>query len=200
MPRGYRRNWFAVEVSIIDHDKWMALTWDQRGKWIAVRALAERQPTDDFKDRGYLANLLKKEGDRTPGATIDKLIEVRLLDVGDDGRVSIHDIGEWTPDKSTLRVQRLRETDRNGPKRQETAREDKSRESREIRGETSRAPATGGSGRARTDGETLKAYLLRIGAPIPFEETKNGETRTESGSDDDGKSRRRAKRGPATTG
>jgi len=41
-------------------------------------------------------------------------------------------------------------------------------------------PLVLGSPPPMSDGETLKAYLQRIGAPIPFEETKNGETRTES--------------------
>lgn len=64
------------------------------------------------------------------------------------------------------------------------------------------APATpeGGRARERTDGETLKQYLTRIGAPIPFEETKNGETNgTQSGSNDDGKSRSRTRRRKAPT-
>lgn len=198
MPRGYKRNFFAVEVGLIDHAKWMELTWAERGKWIVVRALAERQPTDDFKDRQYLSILLKKEGDEDPGATIDRLVEVRMLDVQDDGRISIHDIAEWTPDNSTLRVQRLREAQRNGPKRTETAREIRERDQTNTG-----APATGGSGRPREEGETLKQYLTRIGAPVPdvaIKETSDAETRPEGRGDDDGKSRRRTKRGPAATG
>jgi hypothetical protein len=77
-----------------------------------------------------------------------------------------------------------------------------------------RAPATGGSGRARENGEvaetpreageTLKAYLNRIGAPIPdlatTKETTSGENGPEGRSDDDGQSRPKPRRRTKATG
>lgn len=189
MPRGYKRNFFAVEASIIDNDKWMNLTWDERGKWLAVRALAERQPTGDFKSAGYLAALMTKEGDTDATETVMRLVEARLLDVSEDARVSIHDMEDYLPETSTERVQRLR----NGPKRTETP--GNVTYSTDRHTHTAGAPATDGGGRPREEGETLKAYLARIGAPVPdvaIEETTNGKSNgAESPSDPDGKSRRR---------
>jgi hypothetical protein len=69
------------------------------------------------------------------------------------------------------------------------------------------APATpeGARARERTEGETLKQFLDRIGAPIPdiaVTETMNdGETSGPEGrSDDDGKSRRKPRRRATPTG
>lgn len=193
MPKGIKRNWFAVEASIIDNDKWMALSWDERGKWLAVRALAERQPTGDFKSGAYLAQLLRKEGDDEPDATVQRLIEVRLLDVDEHGCVAIHDVTDYMSPTSTERVQRYRETVRNGPKRLETS------TVHNKTTHTARPPATpeGAGARERTPGETLKQFLDRIGAPIPAvaETTSDGKTSGPEGpSDDDGKSGRKPRR------
>jgi hypothetical protein len=202
MPRGIKRNWFAVEASFIDHPKWMALSWDERGKWLAVRALAERQPTACFKDATHLSTLLMKEGDPNPTETIERLTAVRLLDITADGCIVIHDMADYDSETSTGRVQRHRdsqETDRNGPKRAkrlETATHTPTHTS-------GPAPATPGGARAReerTAGETLKDFLTRIGAPIPdvatvTKETSDGETNgTEGRGDDDGKGRSRPRR------
>lgn len=62
---------------------------------------------------------------------------------------------------------------------------------------TAGAPATDGGGRPREDGETLKAYLARIGAPIPevAKETTNGTAkRAEGRGNADGKSGSRPRR------
>lgn len=204
MPRGYKRNWFAVDTGLIDNEKWMAMTWDERGKWLAVRCLAERQPTPDFKSQTYLALLLRKEGDEDSETTVQRLIDLRLLDVDETGRVAIHDATDYMAETSTERVQKYRETVRNGPKRLETpTRQDKTTH-------TARPPATaGGAGaRERTPGESLKQFLERIGAPVPDivvatpeTETSNGETNgTEGRGDDDGKSRRKPRRRAAASG
>lgn len=207
MPRGVKRNWFAVEASFIDHPKWMSLTWEERGKWLAVRALAERQPTACFKDATHLATLLMKEGDPTPTETIERLTAVRLLDLRDDGSIAIHDMADYDSETSTGRVQRHREaheTDRNGPKRAkhlETATHTPTHTS----GPAPDAPG-GARARERTPGETLKQFLERIGAPVPVvaeadKETGNGKVHgTEGVSDADGPRRTRRGRSKATTG
>lgn len=200
MPRGYRRNWFAIEASIIDHPKWMALSWADRGKWLAVRALAERQPTGEFKDAGHLATLLAKEGDSTPVETIRRLAAVHLLDVSDgDGSISIHGMAEYLPGLSTDRVN----DHRNGPKRTETG--SPATDSTD-RHNITRAPATRESGPAREErgeGETLKQYLGRLGMPIPEVATKeatNGTIKPQGGGDDHGKGGRRTRRRTEATG
>jgi hypothetical protein len=206
MPRGYKRDWFAVESSIVDNYKWMMLTWEERGKWLAVRAIAERQPNGEFKDEVYLATMLQKEGDPTPGSTIDKLLGVHLLDRDvESGVITVHDIDDYRPDRLPTVATESDRTSGSRPNARARRATD-----RQTDRHTSRAPAMGGvagarggmeTNRPRTDGETLKAYLMRIGAPIPFEETKNGETNgTEGGSDDDGKSRTRPRRRPAKAG
>jgi hypothetical protein len=201
MPRGVRRHWFAIEASIIDHPKWMVLSWEDRGKWLAVRALAERQPSGEFKDWTHLATLLTKEGDPIAGETVGRLVAAKLLDLRDDGSIVIHDMDSWNPSLSTERVRRHRErteTDRNGLETAKRLPTYLPTYAAPPAPEGARAPA-----RERTEGETLKAYLERIGAPVPEiakQETKDGANGSEGPSDDDGKSRSRARRRRATTG
>jgi hypothetical protein len=112
MGSDVRRSYFPVEVNFIDHDKWARLQWAERGKWLAVRALAERQAIrGTFPDRGYLVRLLKKEGDDSPDWTVENLIAVRLLDEDEEGVVQIHDREEWSA-SSTPRVRAFRERNR----------------------------------------------------------------------------------------
>lgn len=111
MPKGYRRNFFAVEASIVDHRKWAALSWAERGKWLAVRALAERQlEVGGFESRGHLEHLLHKEGDRSPAATVDKLIAIGWLDAEPDGSIVVHDHDDYRPHLSTARVRQHRQS------------------------------------------------------------------------------------------
>ena len=107
-----RRSYFPVEVNFIDHAKWSALTWGERGKWLAVRALGERQAIrGTFPDADYLERLLAKEGDEDPTATVARLISTRLLDQDEEGCLRIHDREEWSA-SSTPRVKAFRERNR----------------------------------------------------------------------------------------
>jgi hypothetical protein len=112
-----------MEASVIDHPKFMALSWPERGKWVTVLALAERQlETGGFESRDHLQALLRKEGDSTPVRTVDRLVEVRLLDIEPDGTVVVHDRNDYRADVSTKRVQEFRQrgTLRNVSEQQET--------------------------------------------------------------------------------
>jgi hypothetical protein len=147
MPRGFRRNWFSVEVSIIDHPKFMALSWAERGKWLVIRALAEQQmDTGGFTSREHLQSLLRKEGDGAAAKTVDRLVELRLLDIEADGSVVVHDYWQYRPGVSTDRVleyrQRQRETFRNETKQAETPTDREIDREREITA-PARAPAKG---------------------------------------------------------
>jgi hypothetical protein len=187
----------------------------------------------------YIAAVLDSWAESSPSSLVDSapiwtdvpdeivaaLVSVELID--DEGRIRAASFDSWVK-PAIERVEERREK----ALRANEIRWDRQRSAGSIRSESSRspqgvhqakpyqakpigrAPATGGSGRARENGEvaetpreageTLKAYLSRIGAPIPDlatkTETNDGENRPEGRSDDDGQSRPKPRRRAKATG
>jgi hypothetical protein len=90
----HRGSWFRVySRQVIVHPKFRALTYTELGAWVALRSEADLLGGVPFPDRrAAIQALARKKG---PSAKIlDRLIDLRLLDVGEDGSIAIHDLSD----------------------------------------------------------------------------------------------------------
>lgn len=88
-PRG---RWFRVYArQIRDHDKFRTLTVVELGAWTALRAEAELRDSAIIPDRAEAVLLLRRRKTPRPASVFDRLIELRLFDVDDRGRIVVHD-------------------------------------------------------------------------------------------------------------
>lgn len=69
----------------------------ERGGWLTMLTIAScLEPAwAPFEERRHLAQLLGREGVDEPEAFISRLIELRLLDELEDGRLLVHDSDVW---------------------------------------------------------------------------------------------------------
>ena len=85
--------WFKVWGSGLQtNPKWLALSLEERGAWITLMTIASAlEPAWCFQGAEHAGMLLGREGAENAQALLDRLIEVRLLDVTDDGALVVHD-------------------------------------------------------------------------------------------------------------
>jgi hypothetical protein len=103
-----RGGYFAVRpASILHHPKFLALSLDELGAWLKVRALQELLNAPMSLDAVLHVGVLDVH--------VDQLIAQRLLDVLEDGTLQIHDIEDHSgkspsdaPERVRERVQRHR--------------------------------------------------------------------------------------------
>lgn len=87
--------WFTVQGSLRDHAKWLDLDPVARGGWITLMLIAHSQePRWRLGQRPTVEKLLRREGFDAPGAVIDALLQVALVD-DRDGELWVHDADQW---------------------------------------------------------------------------------------------------------
>jgi hypothetical protein len=85
-PRG---RWFRVYArQVRQHPKFRGLSLSELGAWLVIRSEAEILDAP-LADRDEAIEVLRRHRGRP--SHLDRLIEVRLLDVLEDGRIEIHD-------------------------------------------------------------------------------------------------------------
>lgn len=112
--------WFAVQLSLAAHPKFVTLPMEVRGAWITLMLYAPVQPTPwVFATRQHavrILNVITSDGDHL----VQTLIDVGLLDALPDGRLEIHDHEQWQlypsdlPDQTAERQRRSRANRRSG--------------------------------------------------------------------------------------
>lgn len=163
-----RGSWFRVySRQIIVHPKFRSLSYPELGAWLALRSEADLLGGVPFPDRrAALQALARKRG---PSARmLDRLIDLRLLDVGSDGSIAIHDLGdhgrpEYPSDSKAARrerQQRSRQVSRVVTNGVTTPREEEIREE-EIRADKTTPPLP-----SKDDPLTVICELLQSAAPI----------------------------------
>lgn len=168
-----RGSWFRVySRQVIVHPKFRALTYAELGAWVALRSEADLLGGVAFPDRrAAIQSLARKPG--SSARILDRLIDLRLLDVSADGAIAIHDLADHdrpsypsdSKEARRERQQRSRSESRpvtNGVTTAHDAREEESREE-ETRKETEQiAPALPDE----NDPLTIICQLLNTAAPI----------------------------------
>lgn len=87
-----RGRWFRVYArQIRDHDKFRGLTAVELGAWTALRSEAELRDRAIIPDRAEAVLLLRRRKTPRPSSVFDRLVELRLFDVDEEGRVTVHD-------------------------------------------------------------------------------------------------------------
>lgn len=117
-----RNGWFPVYARAIrNHAKFAGLTHAEIGAWTVLRAEAEMLGDEPFVNDGAAVHvLLRRSTAKEAARQLAKLIAVGLLDVAEDGHVSIHDLKEHSgrypsdePDATRDRQEKSRDR-RNG--------------------------------------------------------------------------------------
>lgn len=124
-PRG---SWFRVYArQVRQHPKFHALTLDEMGGWLVLRSECELLDGNPITDRDEALLILRRHKARHPVALLDKLLEVRLLDITDDGGYAIHDRQDH--DRQKYPSDEAEETrKRKAAERERKAKEDASRD------------------------------------------------------------------------
>lgn len=120
MPADPRGGWFRVySRQIVHHPKFRALSHAEVGAWLDIRAAVDMLGGEPLPDRTEAILRLRRRT-KNPSRLLDRLIEVRLLDVLDDGSIGIHDLDEHdrrypsdAPERVKQRVQKHRSEKRN---------------------------------------------------------------------------------------
>ena len=120
MPVDPRGGWFRVySRQVLHHPKFKSLSHAELGAWMDIRAAVDMMGGEPMPDRTEAILRLRRRT-RNPVKILDRLIEVRLLDVLDDGSIQIHDLEEHdrrypsdAPEKVKARVTKHREKKRN---------------------------------------------------------------------------------------
>lgn len=91
MPLSYGR----LHAALATHEKWLGLSLEQRGAWVSLLLLSYGQEArGEYRSRGSVELLLKREGAEEAAALIDALVKARLLDVTETG-IRFHDFFDW---------------------------------------------------------------------------------------------------------
>lgn len=120
MPADPRGGWFRVySRQVLHHPKFKGLSHAELGAWMDIRAAVDLMGGEPMPDRTEAILRLRRRT-RNPVKILDRLIEVRLLDVLDDGSIQIHDLEEHdrrypsdAPEKVKARVTKHRAAKRN---------------------------------------------------------------------------------------
>lgn len=120
MPVDPRGGWFRVySRQVLHHPKFKGLSHAELGAWMDVRAAVDMMGGEPLPDRTEAILRLRRRT-KNPGKILDRLIEVRLLDVLEDGSIQIHDLEEHdrrypsdAPEKVKARVTKHRDRKRN---------------------------------------------------------------------------------------
>ena len=84
--------WFRVYARQVDeHAKFADLTGLELGAWLALRSEAELRDRAMLRSRADAVLVLRRRRVPRPTAMFDRLVELRLFDVDDAGRVTVHD-------------------------------------------------------------------------------------------------------------
>lgn len=120
MPADPRGGWFRVySRQVLHHPKFKSLSHAEIGAWVDIRAAVDMLGGEALPDRTEAILRLRRRT-RNPVKILDRLIEVRLLDVLEDGSIQIHDLEEHdrrypsdAPEKVKARVNKHRAAKRN---------------------------------------------------------------------------------------
>jgi hypothetical protein len=84
--------WFRVyAIQLRDHPKFRALTGLELGAWTSLRSEAELRAGAVIADRDEAVLILKRRKIPRPAAMLNRLIDLALFDVDDEGRIHVHD-------------------------------------------------------------------------------------------------------------
>lgn len=115
-----RGRWFRVYArQIRDHQKFRNMTTVELGAWTVLRSEAELRDRAIIPDRAEAVLLLRRRRTPRPASVFDRLVDLRLFDVDEDGRVTVHDRKDHDrpeypsddPEKVRERVRRHRQKD-----------------------------------------------------------------------------------------
>lgn len=104
-PRG---RWFRVySRQVLQHDKFRDLSHAELGAWLDLRAAVDLidEPLADRTE----AVLRLRRRTKSPAKLLNRLIECRLIDVLDDGRLAIHDLDDHDGRAPSDDPERIRE-------------------------------------------------------------------------------------------
>lgn len=172
--------WFRVYARQVDvHDKFRDLTAVELGAWLALRSEAELRDRACIRSRADALLALRRRRTPRPVHVLDRLVELRLFDVTDDGRIHVHDRADHDrskypsddPEETRRRKaeQRRREqsTDANVHDSNEsvTTRDggDPTRDSHEVTIARARAPVAGAGAGAGAVSESLSDLERGVG-------------------------------------
>ena len=114
-----RGRWFRVYArSVEEHDKFRHLSAIELGAWTALRSAAELRDRAVIRDRAEAVLILRRRKVARPSSVLDRLVELRLFDQDDAGRITVHDRADHDrpkapsddPDEVRKRVRRHRES------------------------------------------------------------------------------------------
>lgn len=114
-----RGRWFRVYArSVEEHEKFRHLTAVELGAWTALRSAAELRDRAVIRDRAEAVLVLRRRRVPRPASVLDRLIELRLFEQDEGGRIIVHDRSDHDrpkapsddPDKVRERVRRHRES------------------------------------------------------------------------------------------
>lgn len=84
--------WFRIYPRQVgEHDKFRDLTAVELGAWTALRCEAELRDRAVIRDRAEAVLILRRRKVTRPAATLDRLVALRLFDVDEAGRLTVHD-------------------------------------------------------------------------------------------------------------
>jgi len=118
-PRG---RWFRVYARMVGHHrKFRDLSAVELGSWTALRSECELRDGHLLTDKADARLILRRRHVPAAAKVLDRLIELHLFDVAEDGSVSVHDREDHDrppypsddPEKVRERVNRHRESKRN---------------------------------------------------------------------------------------
>lgn len=162
--------WFRVYARQVDeHAKFADLSALELGAWLALRSEAELRDRAMLRSREDAVLVLKRRKVPRPAVMVDRLVGLRLFDVDDVGRVTVHDRADhdrpyYPSDAPDQAAQRQREsraaknghepvTSRDGPSHDTHARDQASKPPQPT--DTASLPSMSGEGLpAETDSAT----------------------------------------------
>ena len=167
-------SWFKVHSGKVKtHQKFRALDNAALGAWMRIRAEVDILDGEPLPDRDYADAVA--QGDH---GSVERLIDVGLLDLCDDGAVAIHDLDDWgrvghvkpsdSPERVTERVRRHRERQRqNAETPDETPETPETTEERRV--EEKRVEESKTRARARTSSPSLNDELTHFNFEDPVD-------------------------------
>lgn len=154
-----KANWFPVQAAAVsNHPKFRHLSHAELGMWLDLRASAELLGGEPFVDMAAVVHVLTARSPRAMAARgAARLVEAKLLDVLEDERVAIHDIGDHSGRYPSEEPEATRTR-----KRDSRARHDMSRVGHDV--EESRVEERKVEVPANADHDLLDAYWSVTGA------------------------------------
>lgn len=97
------RPWGKLHASMLSHRKFIRMTIADRSAWLTLVLSAINSTKDeDLGTRDDVTAILAGFGEKRPGAVVDRLVELTLIDIRTrDGHHLLHDWDDWQPTDPT---------------------------------------------------------------------------------------------------